>query len=264
MKLPAFWIDAFSEGPFTGNPAVVCVVDDWPRDDLMQSIAAEHNLSETAFIRPETGGWSIRWMTPVTEVDLCGHATLASAYVVNRFFEPESAEVTFASRSGPLVARLCGQDIVLDLPARRPRPQNTRGALAAALGTEPVSEWRADYYLAELKSEQALVALAPDMDRISGLGGTGVIVTAPGSSTDFVSRFFAPAVGVPEDPVTGSAHCTLVPFWSRRLGKTRLTARQLSKRGGSLRCEDRGERVDVGGQAVLYMRGTIECPGIRS
>lgn len=260
--MPLFWVDAFAARQFSGNPAAVCVLEDWLPERRMQAIAAQNNLSETAFVKPRPGGWSIRWFTPVAEVALCGHATLASAAVIRRHFEPQAAAVAFESRSGPLRAVFEGDLVVLDFPSRPPDPVDTSGEMTRALGIDPLSEWLADYYLAELASEQALRALRPDMDRVSAMGHTGVIVTAPGSDRDFVSRFFAPAVGVPEDPATGSSHCTLTPFWAKRLGKTELVARQLSPRGGEFVCRDRGDRVGIGGQAVHYLQGAIELQSI--
>ena len=264
MRLPVFWVDAFADRPFTGNPAAVCVVPDWPDPGLMQSIAAEHNLSETAFIRPlEDGEWGIRWMTPVAEVDLCGHATLASAAVVRRYLDPGVRSIRFRSRGGVLGVSFDGEDIEMDFPARSAIAEDTEGALADALGKRPVSEWRADYYLAELESESAVLGVDPDMARVAALGHTGVIVTAGGDEVDFVARFFAPAVGVPEDPVTGSAYCTLAPFWAERLGRQNLRARQLSGRGGRVGCHVRGDRVAITGRAVHFMQGVIEVERLR-
>jgi PhzF family phenazine biosynthesis protein len=262
LRLPLFWVDAFAERQFCGNPAAVCVMEEWLPDQGLQAIATQNNLSETAFVSPRAAGWSIRWFTPVSEVDLCGHATLASAAVIRRHFESQVAAVDFESRSGPLRAVFEGDLVVLDFPSRPPGAVDTDGAIARALGVEPLSEWLADYYLAELDSEQSLRTLGPDMDRVMDLGHTGVIVTARGRDCDFVSRFFAPEVGVPEDPATGSAHCTLTPFWAKRLGKTELVARQLSRRGGEFVCRDRGDRVGIGGRAVHYLQGTIELQSI--
>ena len=263
MRIPVFWLDAFADRLFAGNPAAVCVVPEWPGDGLMQAIAAEHDLSETAFLRPITDeGWEIRWMTPLEEVPLCGHATLASAAVVKRFLDPGVDGSEFRSRSGPLGVTFEGEEITLDFPSRPPVRADTSGALEAALGVRPCSDWLADYDLAELDSELAVRELRPDMDKVAALGRTGVIVTATGEESDFVSRFFAPAVGVPEDPVTGSAHCTLTPFWAERLGRSELRARQLSDRGGNVRCRARGDRVDLSGRAIHYMQGVIELDPI--
>lgn len=262
MRLPLFWADAFTARQFSGNPAAVCVIEDWPADTVMQAIAAQNNLSETAFIKPRADHWSIRWFTPAAEVELCGHATLASAAVIRRHFEPDAGSVAFASPGGPLRADFEDELIMLDFPARPARRIDTGGQLARALGVEPASEWLADYYLAELPSEADVRSVRPDMDRVAALGNTGVIVTGPGTDSDFVSRFFAPAVGVPEDPATGSAHCTLTPFWSARLGKNELAARQLSQRGGELICEARGERVGIGGHVVHYLQGTLELQSV--
>lgn len=263
MKLPFFWVDAFADRLFEGNPAAVCVAEEWPETSLMQAIAAENNLSETAFILRAGRDWSIRWLTPVTEVDICGHATLASAWVIHNLLEPGAGTVSFASRSGVLGARIDGDEVVLDFPARPPQPADSRDALGDALGAEVVSAWVADYHLAELASEEAVRQVTPDPGRVAALGKTGVIVTAAGSRTDFVCRFFAPAAGVPEDPVTGSAYCTLAPFWAGRLQRHELSAMQLSARGGRVRCGYRGSRVDIGGSARLYLRGTIDLTAFR-
>jgi PhzF family phenazine biosynthesis protein len=260
MKLPLYQVDAFATSPFAGNPAAVVPLPRWLDDALLQAIATENNLSETAFLVGGGGGYAIRWMTPRTEVDLCGHATLASAWVVFEKLEPGRGEVTFSSKSGPLRVTRDGATHALDFPSRLPEPaEGSREALAAALGHEPRESWAAARdYMAVFDTEDEVLALAPDMARILGLDRGAVIVTAPGRKVDFVSRFFAPAYGIPEDPVTGSAHCTLVPFWARRLGKKHLVARQVSPRGGDLVCEDQGERVSIGGRVAPYLEGTIE------
>jgi predicted PhzF superfamily epimerase YddE/YHI9 len=258
MQIPLYQIDAFADGPFTGNPAAVCPLDDWLPDPVMQAIAAENNLSETAFFVRDGEAWSLRWFTPTTEVDLCGHATLASAYAIFSFLAPERSRAVFRTlKAGELVVERSGELLALDFPARPSAPCEPPPGLAAALGAAPASVLAARDYLAVYDAPGRIAALAPDFAALAKLD-RAVIVTAPGESgTDFVSRFFAPTLGVDEDPVTGSAHCTLIPFWARRLGKDRLAARQLSRRGGSLVCESRGERVVIAGHAVLYLSGTI-------
>ncbi len=257
MKIPLYQVDAFTDRPFAGNPAAVCPLEGWLDDATLQSIAAENNLSETAFLVGGDGDYHIRWMTPATEVDLCGHATLASAFVLFSGREKAKDEVRFRSKSGVLVVRREGDRLTLDFPARPPEKVAVPEDLVRALGQAPREVWAARDYMALYDTAEEVAALAPDMGRLAKVDRFAVIVTAPGRDCDFVSRFFAPAQGVPEDPVTGSAHCTLVPFWSRRLGKTRLFARQVSRRGGELWCEDRGGRVSISGRAVLVLEGTF-------
>lgn len=257
MRIPIYQIDAFTAKTFGGNPAAVCPLPAWIDDRLMQSIAAENNLAETAFIVPEGGGYRIRWFTPTDEVDLCGHATLASAHVVFAHLRPAATVVTFESLSGPLhVAKKDGK-IALDFPARPAVPCDPT-ALAAALREAPVEALKAQAYLALYATEDDVRALAPDMQALAALDAYGVIVTAPGKDVDFVSRFFAPKVGIPEDPVTGSAHSTLALYWANRLGKTVLRARQVSARVGELWCEMKGDRVIITGHTSPYLEGFIE------
>jgi PhzF family phenazine biosynthesis protein len=267
-ELPMYQIDAFTSELFRGNPAAVCPLDEWLPDALMQSIAAENNLSETAFFVPRGPDWELRWFTPVAEIPLCGHATVASAFTL--FFELRKATgdvVTFHSpHSGILPVRRQGELLVLDFPALASTPcaagDATVRALGAALGSEPreVRLSANGRYLAVFERASEVQGLAPDMSGLAKVG-TPVIVTAPGAGgVDFVSRFFAPTLGVPEDPVTGSAHCVLIPFWAERLGKGELRAQQISARGGELMCKLRGGRVDIGGKAVRYLRGTISIP----
>ncbi|HZS39945.1 MAG TPA: PhzF family phenazine biosynthesis protein [Polyangia bacterium] len=256
MKLPIHQIDAFTHERFRGNPAAVVPLPRWLDDATLQAIAAENNLAETAFFVEEGDAYPLRWFTPVHEVDLCGHATLAAAHVILRLLHPERDEVRFSSQSGPLAVRKRGEWLELDFPSRPPQPIDAPPALAAALGGAPVELAASRDYFVVYASEEELVALRPDFARLAELDRE-VIVTAPGRAVDFVSRFFAPRAGIPEDPVTGSAHCTLVPYWSRRLGKRSLEARQLSARTGELRCEDRGERVAIAGRAVAYLEGAI-------
>jgi PhzF family phenazine biosynthesis protein len=259
MKTPIYQIDAFASSVFAGNPAAVCPLERWVPDATMQAVAAENNLAETAFFVPRSGGdYDLRWFTPESEVDLCGHATLASAHVVFTRLDPSRNGVTFHTKSGPLTVEREGERLAMDFPSRPPARVDPMPALALALGAEPLELWSSRDLMAVFADEDAVRAIQPSFDRIHALGVFGVIVTAPGRSVDFVSRFFAPLMGVPEDPVTGSAHCTLIPYWSRRLSRTRLSARQISRRGGDLDCEDRGERVRIAGRAVQYLEGTIE------
>ena len=260
MHIPLYHIDAFAERPFAGNPAAVCPLESWLPDDLMQSIAGENNLSETAFFVPEGDGYRVRWFTPMVEVDLCGHATLASAYVVFRWIAPSLSLVTFQTvKAGPLTVTRDGEMLALELPSRPPERCPEPAGMTAALGRKPAEVHAARDYLAVFDSADDVLALKPDFEAVARLDRFAVIATAPGKDgIDFVSRFFAPAHGVNEDPVTGSSHCTLVPYWADRLGKTRLEARQVSQRGGALTCTLDGSRVRLAGRAVLYLTGTIE------
>lgn len=256
MRLPLHQIDAFASRPFEGNPAAVMPLDAWLPDALMQAIAAENNLSETAFLVKESTGWRIRWFTTVSEVDLCGHATLASAWLILHELEPESGRVSFQSRSGPLAVDREGENLVLDFPSRPGRlAPELAGPLAKALGVRPREVRLARDVMAVLEDEAAVRAVRPDYGAMEGLPGMGTLITAPGQAYDFVSRCFFPGDGVPEDPVTGSAHCTLIPYWAERLGKTRLRAFQASPRGGELACELAGGRVRIAGRAVKVLEG---------
>ncbi|MBM3746206.1 MAG: PhzF family phenazine biosynthesis protein [Acidobacteria bacterium] len=256
-RIPLYQIDAFAGRLFAGNPAAVCPLEEWLSDEVMQAIGAENNLSETAFLVRRGEGYDLRWFTPEVEVDLCGHATLASAFVVFQYLEPERSEVRFQTRSGQLVVRREDDLLVMDFPSREPARCAMNPALAEALGAAPVELWESRDYMALYETEEQVRGLRPNMNALARVGHFAVIVTAPGREADFVSRFFAPAGGIAEDPVTGSAHCTLVPYWARRLGKTRLHARQVSARGGELCCEHRGERVTIAGRAVRYLEGAI-------
>lgn len=258
-ELPIYQVDAFAGRAFEGNPAAVVPLEELLPDDVMQSIATENNLSETAFFIRSGGEYKLRWFTPSTEVDLCGHATLAAAFVIFEFIEPDSSSVVFDTRSGRLVVDRRGGLLAMDFPARPPeRVQPCRG-LVEALGGHPKEIWASRDYMVVYESEEEVRALHPDYSRLAAADRFAVIVTAPAKTEgyDFVSRFFAPAAGVPEDPVTGSAHCTLVPWWAQRLEKRRLRSRQVSPRGGDLECEWKGERVEIAGGAVLYLKGTI-------
>lgn len=265
MRLPIFQLDAFAIGPFTGNPAAV-VPSPYPLDEtLMQRIAQENNLSETAFITRQQGEgdgrYLIRWFTPETEVDLCGHATLASAWVIINELEPGLKGVSFATKSaGTLNVREQESTglLVLDFPARPPaRYVGDVAPIAAALGASPASILKARDLVAVFESEQQVRALRPDFRALAAVASFACIVTAPGDKVDFVSRFFGPGVGVDEDPVTGSAHTTLIPYWAERLGKSTLHALQVSSRGGELFCEMKRDRVDIGGRVTPYLKGEI-------
>jgi PhzF family phenazine biosynthesis protein len=258
MKLPIYQVDAFASQVFAGNPAALVPLETWLPDATLQAIAAENNLSETAYFVGGDGAYALRWFTPTTEIDLCGHATLASAFLILNRLEKGRDRVTFGSKSGPLVVTRDGERLVLDFPARPPKPVAPDPRLADALHAVPRETGLARDLMVVLDSEDEVRRLRPDFQRLSELDAFAVMVTAAGREADFVSRFFAPREGIAEDPVTGSAHCTLVPYWAKRLGKTRLRALQVSARGGELFCEDRGERVAIAGHAVLYMEGTIE------
>ena len=251
-------VDSFTNEVFKGNPAGVCPLDGPLDAALMQTIAYENNLAETAFFYPENGGYRLRWFTPVNEIDLCGHATLASAYVVLRFLTPDVKDVRFHTISGLLTVTRDGEELVMDFPSRKPVPCAAPEGLWDALNIPPAETFLSRDLVILLPSEAAVLAVNPDYRRLAKIEGPlGYIVTAKGDTADFVSRFFAPNTGVDEDPVTGSAHATLIPFWSVRLGKTQMAAAQLSRRGGLLRCEDRGSRVKIGGSAVCYLCGEI-------
>lgn len=260
MKLPIYQVDAFSDQVLRGNPAAVCPLQEWLPEALMLSIARENNLSETAFLVGGEGEYEIRWFTPACEVPLCGHATLASAMVIREFLEPGRDRVRFQSASGPLGVSHEGGWYELDFPADPGVEIAATPELVKSLGCEPIEARLANYYFAVFESAQQLLDLQPDFACMARLDRTGVIVTAPGDDIDFVSRFFAPQAGIDEDPVTGSAHCTLTPYWSARLGKNRLEARQISARGGFLKCTMRGDRVGIAGQAAVYMQGEIRVP----
>ena len=257
QEISLFQVDAFTARPFGGNPAAVCPLDGWLPDAVMQGIAAENNLSETAFLVKRGADYDLRWFTPAIEVDLCGHATLASAYIVATHLDPAAARMVFHTRSGALIVTRDDDLFTLDLPSDPAERQSDDGAVAAALGTAPQELWRAAKSMAVLADEAAVLAAEPDFAKIAALPGDGLIITAPGEDCDFVSRYFAPHAGIPEDPVTGSAHCTLTPYWARRLDKARMTARQVSARVGELTVEDRGARVLVSGRVMPYLEGTI-------
>ena len=257
MRLPIYQVDAFSARIFAGNPAAVMPLETWLPDATLQAIAAENNLSETAFFVREGTGWRLRWFTPRSEVDLCGHATLATAHVMRAKLGLWSGRIAFETRSGTLIVSEAGDKLVLDFPAQPASPVEAPAGLAAALGVTPREVLQNIDLVCVLDTAQQVRALAPDIAVLARIDVRGVIVTAAGDDCDFVSRFFAPRAGIDEDPVTGSAHCKLIPYWSRRLGKTQLFARQVSARGGELWCEHRGKRVTMAGQAVLFLEGVV-------
>lgn len=257
MELPIYQVDAFTSAVFSGNPAAVCPLQTWLPEETLQSIAAENNLSETAFLVRKDGKFQLRWFTPACEVDLCGHATLASAHVLFRELGETKDTIRFETKSGELAVRREGDRLVLNFPARPPAEIDPDPGLVSALGGNPAEILAARDYLIRYRSEEEVRALSPDMAALQKIDRFAFIVTAPGRDCDFVSRFFAPGKGIAEDPVTGSAHCTLVPYWAARLGKTALHARQVSARGGELFCKLLGDRVEMGGSAVLFLRGTI-------
>ncbi len=258
MKLEIYQIDAFTSEVFKGNPAAVCPLDEWIDAKLMQKIALENNLAETAFFVKNADVYEIRWFTPTYEIDLCGHATLASAFVIFEILKDEETQVKFHShKSGALSVEKQGERLILDFPSRPVSPVEMPDGLIEAIGKQPQGIFKARDYFLVYETEQEIAEISPNFSRLLEVGGHGFIVTAKGNSADFVSRFFAPEVGVFEDPVTGSAHCNLIPFWAERLGKTELFARQISSRGGELFCELKGDRVKIGGNAVLYLKGEI-------
>jgi PhzF family phenazine biosynthesis protein len=251
-------VDAFADKVFGGNPAGVCLPDRPLKASLMQQIAAENNLAETAFLTKRDGWYDLRWFTPETEIDLCGHATLASAFILMNFVERDTETIGFETLSGRLTVTRRGDMYLMDFPSRMPVPCPIPSVLEAALGVPVLETHLSRDLLAVVESEDDVRNLTPDFSLLRQIDGAfAVIVTAKGTDCDFVSRFFAPDAGIPEDPVTGSSHSTLIPFWSARLGKTTLLARQLSKRGGTLYCRDLGPRVEIGGRAALYLEGDI-------
>lgn len=256
-RIKQYQVDAFANRAFEGNPAAVCPLENWLDDGLMQSIAEENNLSETAFFVPSTKGYQLRWFTPVREVDLCGHATLASAHVIFDILGYSGELITFETHSGELTVRKMGQQLQMDFPARPPAPCSTPGLMIKALGHRPVEVLSAEDYIAVFDNEETISAIRPDMSLLSQLDLRCVVVTAPGKNFDFVSRCFGPKYGIPEDPVTGSSHCELASYWASRLGKTVLNARQISKRGGNITCELRADHVFLTGSAVTVMETEI-------
>lgn len=261
MKLAIFQVDAFSDKLFAGNPAAIVPLEKWINDDIMQNIAMENNLAETAFFVPKGNDFEIRWFTPALEINLCGHATLASAFVLFNFLGYKNNTITFHSKSGPLMVSRDGDLLKMDFPSWKPeRITEYPSELLQSLGNPEIAGVYANReYIVELMNEEAVRKCDPDFSLMKKVDKM-VIITAPGKEVDFVSRFFAPTAGIDEDPVTGSAHSQLIPFWSYKLGKEVMQAKQLSKRGGDVYCEQKGERVIMGGKAVFYMKGNIQLP----
>ncbi len=257
MSQPIYQVDAFTDQMFRGNPAAVCPLKSWPEDALLQQIAAENNLSETAFFVRREDHFHIRWFTPTVEVELCGHATLAAAWVLFHRLDYGDSPVNFHSSSGDLQVRRAGDWLTLDFPSTPAVPCSPPEGLLESFHLTPIEVLHSANYLLVFENEDEIRTLTPDLARLKTLRGGAFIVTAPGHNCDFVSRLFAPNYGIDEDPVTGSSHCTLAPYWAEKLGKQKFTARQLSKRGGELRCELCGDRVLISGQAALYLEGRI-------
>ena len=259
MNITMYQVDAFSSEVFGGNPAAVCVLNEWLDDAMLQNIAAENNLAETAFIIKAASGYDLRWFTPAVEIDLCGHATLASAYVIFKFLEPTLTQVSFKTMSGQLDVSIDDeQKLSMDFPARAPHQIEITALHEQAFGIKPLEVWQSRDLVLLFESEKQIAELQANLDKIAEIKDSfAVIATAKGDEVDFVSRFFAPNAGIPEDPVTGSAHCTLVPFWADKLGKQVLNAKQLSQRGGELFCENKGDRVAMSGYASLFFKGEI-------
>ena len=257
MKIPIYQVDAFAKEPFEGNPAAVCPLDEWLPDELMQQIAMENNLSETAFFVPQDNGFRLRWFTPTTEVNLCGHATLASAHVLFEHLDYDRDTIRFNSNSGELSVQREGARLVMNFPAAQLNKTETSSFLEKAVGITASECYRDTDYLYVVETEEQVRNLNPDIRSMTKADVRGIIVTAPGEEYDFVSRFFAPNAGVDEDPVTGSAHTMLTPYWSSRLGKKKLVGRQVSRRGGMVYCHQKGDRVEISGEACTVMQGQI-------
>jgi len=260
MNIPYYHVDAFTGRLFSGNPAGVCLLADWLPDAALQSIGAENNLAETAFVVQRESAFDLRWFTPTVEVDLCGHATLASAHVIFQQLGYRSPLIRFQTRSGELTVTRTEDLLELNFPSRPAAPCHAPSDLIEGLGATPNFTAKARDYLAVFDSEETVRNLKPDLAVLARLDSPGIIATAPGATSDFVSRFFAPQLGIPEDPVTGAAHCTLIPYWAERLKRVKLRALQVSARGGELLCENRGERVGIAGRAVTYSSGFIHVP----
>lgn len=257
MKLRQYQVDAFTDKVFGGNPAAVVPMTSWPSDSILQAIAEENNLSETAFFVPTENGFKLRWFTPLREVDLCGHATLATAHVIFEILGYSRQTISFVTHSGELIVEKKSNKLEMNFPACPPKPHQIPDLLVKGLGQQPIEVLAADDYMAIFDSEATVRAITPDQSLLAKLDLRGVIITAPGIDVDFVSRFFAPKYGIPEDPVTGSAHCALAPYWASKLGKNSLSAKQVSKRGGTLNCELNGTRVMISGNAVTFMEAEI-------
>jgi PhzF family phenazine biosynthesis protein len=258
MTIPIYQADAFTDQLFGGNPAAICPLTEWLPDDVMQQIAKENNLADTAFFVKTTNGFLLRWFTPEYEIDLCGHATLASAHILFKELAYSGDAIHFETlKAGTLTVKKDSDKYTMDFPSRPPIPIEIPNGLLEALGGKPISVLRSRDYFVVYETEEEIVELAPDFVALSKMDTVGVIVTSPGKKVDFVSRFFAPGAGIPEDPVTGSAHCNLIPYWAKKLGKNKLHAYQISARKGELWCELKGDRVLMGGKAITYLKGEI-------
>ena len=258
MKLVMYQVDAFAEKTFEGNPAAICPLSSWLPDEVMQSIAEENNLSETAFFVPTERGFNIRWFTPATEVDLCGHATLAAAYVIFTYLGFNEKIISFESRSGLLTVETADGLLIMNFPSRPPIPCQIPDKIIQAFKSTPVECLKSEDYIVVFDNENVVASLRPDFDALSKLDLRGVAITAKSDKYDFIARFFAPKYGINEDPVTGSAYTQLTPYWSNRLGTTKLHAKQVSSRGGEVFCELVDNRVSIAGRAVTYMVGEID------
>ena len=260
MKIPIYQVDAFSNQLFTGNPAAVCLLNDWLDDETLLNIAKENNLAETAFCIPQNDRYAIRWFTPEIEVDLCGHATLATAHVLFREIGNDQERILFTSMSGELIVTKKDKLYSMDFPSRMPLGTSLPEVIREGLGKAPKETYKARDYVLVYDSEEEVKNIVPKIEILNtiNLDPGGIIVTAKGDEADFVSRFFTPLASLFEDPVTGSAHCSLIPFWAKRLGKEKMLAYQISERKGVLHCEDRGDRVLISGEAITYLRGTIQ------
>lgn len=261
MNIDLYQVDAFASKPFEGNPAAVCPLETWLDDGVLQAIATENNLSETAFFVPTESGYQLRWFTPAVEVDLCGHATLAAAWVIFNMLGDSAELLQFETRSGQLLVRRDGDELAMNFPAKVVEPFTMEAEVKAALGINEIEELLiSDDIVVVVNDAQLIESLTPDMQQLKRLPGRGIVVTAKGSDVDVVSRWFGPKAGVEEDPVTGSAHTSLAPYWAKRLGKQQLTARQGGARKGALSCEIEGDRVIIKGRVTPYLKGVITLP----
>jgi len=258
MKIPIYQIDAFTNKQFKGNPAAICQLYEWIEDDIMQKIAEENNLSETAFFTKKDNIYELRWFTPETEIDLCGHATLATAYVIFQYIEKNLSEINFNTNSGCLKVLKKDNLITMIFPMREGEECEISKELVEGLGKKPIRLYKSRDYLAVFEKEEDIKNLKPDMEKLKKLNAFGIIVTAKGNNVDFVSRYFIPDSIINEDPVTGSAHCTLVPYWKKTLNKNEFIADQLSHRGGRLYCRYLGDKIEISGEAVSYLKGYIK------
>ena len=258
IQLPLYQIDAFADKPFAGNPAAICPLESWLPDEVMQSIAAENNLSETAFFVPTDTGYHIRWFTPLSEVKLCGHATLASAFVLFELLHYSKDTIVFESKSGALTVKRNANWFEMDFPTQPPEPCETPQAIVNAFRETPLQCLKAEDYIVVFGDEKSVLAAEPNMETLKALDLRGVAITAKSTGHDFVTRFFAPKYGIDEDPVTGSAFTQLTPYWAERLNKTTLSAKQVSRRGGEVMCRSAGDRVFISGKAVKFLQGTME------